>query len=41
MWALADVKPAVLASFVGCDLEEAAQNPAVSPDMWPSILVCS
>ncbi|BDA45165.1 hypothetical protein COCOBI_06-6460 [Coccomyxa sp. Obi] len=37
MWALVDLNPAVLASFVSCDLEAAAQRP-IGPGMWSSIL---
>ncbi len=40
MWALVDLNPAVLASFVSCDLEAAAQRP-IGPGMWSSILVRS
>ena len=39
MWALVDVNPAVLASFVNCNLEAAAPRQNLSPDMWTSILV--
>ncbi|KAK9919051.1 hypothetical protein WJX75_009025 [Coccomyxa subellipsoidea] len=38
MWALVDVNPAVLASFINCDIEAAAPRQDISPDMWPSIL---
>jgi hypothetical protein len=41
MWALVDVNPAVLASFINCDIEAAAPRQDISPDMWPSILVSS
>ena len=41
MWALVDLNPGVLASFVNCDIEAAAPRQDLSPGMWRTILVSS
>ncbi len=39
MWALVDVNPTALASFVSCNLEVPHQRRNASPDLWACVLV--
>lgn len=39
LWSLVDLNPRVLSAFIGCNVEDLSQPPALQPGLWSAILV--